>query len=113
MVSNDHARRRRLIAHELRDLAERGQGPLIMAGDFNATRYHRPFRELLATRVRDAHVSRGRGFARTWPQFRRVPAFALLDHVLVSEDIAVTSVTEAHAPGSDHRAVVAALRLPD
>jgi len=96
---------------ELRDVAERSRGPLVMLGDFNATRYHRPFRDLLGTSLRDAHVSRGRGFARTWPQFRRVPAFALLDHVLVSEDIAVREVTEAHAPGSDHRAVVASLQL--
>lgn len=82
----------------------------VLAGDFNATRQHRPFRRLLErTGLRDAHAAAGRGLARTWPAGTRVPPFALLDHVVVSDDIVVVDVRELDAPGSDHRAVIARL----
>jgi endonuclease/exonuclease/phosphatase (EEP) superfamily protein YafD len=87
-------------------------GPLIALGDFNATLDHASFRHLLkATGLRDAHDARGRGLVRTWPQGRRVPAFAHLDHVLVSPELAVGAVRDHAVVGSDHRAVVAELAL--
>jgi endonuclease/exonuclease/phosphatase (EEP) superfamily protein YafD len=96
---------------ELTDLAEESTGPMIMAGDFNAGRQHRPFRALLGTRLRDAHLDRGRGTARTWPAKRGVPPFTLLDHVLVSEEWAVHGIGEFRVPGSDHHGVRADLQL--
>jgi endonuclease/exonuclease/phosphatase (EEP) superfamily protein YafD len=95
---------------ELTVLAEGEDGPLLLAGDFNVTRQHRPFRQLLGTDLRDAHLETGRGRARTWPAGRRLPPFALLDHVLVSPHFAVDATAEVDVPGSDHRAVVADLR---
>jgi endonuclease/exonuclease/phosphatase (EEP) superfamily protein YafD len=93
------------------DLA-RVDGPLIALGDFNATLDHPSFRNLLkATGLRDAHDARGGGLVRTWPQGRRVPAFAHLDHVLVSPELAVGAVGDHAVVGSDHRAVVAELAL--
>lgn len=90
-------------------LTERTAGPLVVAGDWNATLAHGPLRDLLAAgRVRDAHVDAGRRFARTWPA--RVP-LALLDRVLVSRHMAVRSVSEVRLPGSDHRAVAAELTI--
>jgi endonuclease/exonuclease/phosphatase (EEP) superfamily protein YafD len=90
----------------------RADGPLIALGDFNATVDHASFRHLLkATGLRDAHDARGRGLVRTWPQGRRVPAFAHLDHVLVSPELAVGAVRDHAVVGSDHRAVVAELAL--
>jgi endonuclease/exonuclease/phosphatase family metal-dependent hydrolase len=84
-------------------------GPLVVAGDWNATMAHGPLRRLVAGgRLRDAHVDAGRGSARTWPA--RLPV-ALLDRVLVSPEIAVESIREVRLPGSDHRAVVADLAL--
>lgn len=100
--------RRQLI--ELTELAAGERGPLVLAGDFNATRHHRSFRRLLATSLRDAHLETGRGLARTWPANHRVPPFALLDHVLVSPHLAVTSTEEVEVTGSDHRSVVATVR---
>ena len=96
---------------ELADIARGTTGPLVLAGDFNATTQHRPFRELLDTRVRDSHVLRGRGLARTWPVELGVPTFALLDHVLISEELSAQRVEEVHLPGSDHRGVRADLAL--
>jgi endonuclease/exonuclease/phosphatase (EEP) superfamily protein YafD len=86
--------------------------PLIAAGDFNATLWHRPRRDLLAGPLRDAHVDRGRALARSWPNQKPGPPFALLDHVLVTPMIRVDDIAERTLPGSDHRAVIADLRLP-
>lgn len=83
--------------------------PVVLAGDFNATRQHAPFRALLESGLRDAHQERGRADARTWPVGQLLPTFALLDHVLVSDELIIHSVREVTLPGSDHRAVVTRL----
>jgi len=89
------------------ELAGSTTGPLVVAGDFNATFAHGPMQELLASsRLRDAHVDAGRPRARTWNA--RLPT-ALLDHVLVSPEVAVRSIAEHRLPGSDHLAVLAEL----
>lgn len=88
--------------------------PLIAMGDYNASSDHRSFRALLAVGgLRDADDARGRGLVRTWPTDRgwRLPAFAQLDHVLVSRQLAVLGVHERTLPGTDHRAVIADLAL--
>ena len=83
--------------------------PLIAAGDFNATLWHQPMRQLLDGPLRDAHADRHRALATTWPVGKPGAPFALLDHVLVTSTIDVRSVAERTLPGSDHRAVVADL----
>lgn len=99
----------------LADVAQIGASlpsPAVLAGDFNATSQHAGLRAVLErTGFRDAHQASGRGLARSWPAGRGV-AFALLDRILVHPDIAVIATSEAGVPGSDHRAVVAHLRLP-
>lgn len=85
------------------------EGPLVVAGDFNATAAHGPLRRLVGgSLLRDAHVSAGRPFARTFPAALPV---ALLDRVLVSPEVAVEAIAEHRAPGSDHRAVTADLAV--
>jgi endonuclease/exonuclease/phosphatase family metal-dependent hydrolase len=87
-------------------------GPLVVAGDFNATRYHRSFRRLLSDRLADAHEERGRGLAATWPRDQwPLPPLMRLDHILVSPDIDVLSVREGLGQGSDHRPIIADLAL--
>jgi endonuclease/exonuclease/phosphatase (EEP) superfamily protein YafD len=88
------------------------RGPLVVAGDFNATRYHPSFRRLLSERLGDAHERRGRGWATTWPRDRwPLPPLMRLDHVLVSPDIGVRSVREGLGQGSDHRPIIVELVL--
>jgi endonuclease/exonuclease/phosphatase (EEP) superfamily protein YafD len=88
-------------------------GPQVVAGDFNASRDHRPFRELLAAGFRDAADIAGRrpwpGF--TWPANRRYPPIMRLDHILVSPGITVSETRTVSIPGSDHRGVLAVLEL--
>jgi endonuclease/exonuclease/phosphatase (EEP) superfamily protein YafD len=88
------------------------KGALVVAGDFNASRYHPSFRRLLSGGLRDAHELRGRGWAATWPQDRRpLPALMRLDHILVSPGVDVRSIREGVGQGSDHRPVIADLAL--
>jgi endonuclease/exonuclease/phosphatase (EEP) superfamily protein YafD len=86
--------------------------PVILAGDFNATRHHPSFKRLLAAGLRDAHHEVGRGSAKTWPNgLFPVPSMGL-DHVLVGEGIQVLHVHEAPAHGSDHNPVIVDLAGP-
>ena len=84
----------------------------IMAGDFNATLDHRELRALLDRGWVDAADSVGAGLTWTWPAKRRRALPLTIDHVLVDRQVRVEDVTVVNVPGSDHRAVIAQLRLP-
>ena len=85
--------------------AEQTPGPLVVAGDFNASVDHPGMRQLLAAGLRDAHETAGAGRPTTWPNGRSVPPFVHLDHVLV-RGLDVESVEDFRIPGTDHDAVV-------
>jgi endonuclease/exonuclease/phosphatase (EEP) superfamily protein YafD len=96
----------------LAEVVARVEGPVVAAGDYNATLGHTPLRRFLAdTGLRDAHTAAGRGLARSWPASGRLPALGLLDRVLVSPEVAVVEISERTMPGSDHRAIVSTLAL--
>jgi endonuclease/exonuclease/phosphatase (EEP) superfamily protein YafD len=89
-------------------------GQQIVAGDFNTTRDHRAFRELLDAGFLDcADAARRRpwpGF--TWPAGGRIPPVMRLDHVLVSRPGATVSESRIiRVPGTDHRGVLAVIKL--
>lgn len=88
--------------------------PSVLAGDFNATEDHRPFRDLLGQGWTDAHEPKGCGFDATWPtgpNWRLPLPVYRLDHVLVTDDFEVLDLRLADPGGSDHIPVVAELRL--
>ncbi|MEO5877788.1 MAG: endonuclease/exonuclease/phosphatase family protein [Streptosporangiaceae bacterium] len=92
--------------------APRRAGPVqILAGDFNATFDHARFRALLGRGYADAADRRGQGLDPTWGVTQHGPPLTL-DHILVSEAVAVRSYTVHDLPRSDHRAIVAELQLP-
>jgi endonuclease/exonuclease/phosphatase (EEP) superfamily protein YafD len=90
-------------------------GPQLMLGDFNASRDHRPFRQLLDTGLVDgAEAVRTlpwRGV--TWPANKRLrPVAVRLDHVLVTPaSIGVRALRLVSVAGTDHRGVFAELAL--
>lgn len=85
-------------------------GPVVIAGDMNATLDHRRLRTLLAQGYRDAAEQVGAGLRPTWS---RHGVLALtIDHILVPRGAAVTSVEVEPMRGSDHRAVIARVVLP-
>ena len=101
---------RNVWPRQLRALAElaRSPGPpVLMAGDFNATWGHRPFRRLLDVGLEDAAAARGARWEATWPVDRRwVPPVLRIDHVLSGPGLAATSYRTGDAGGSDHRSIV-------
>ncbi len=97
---------------ELRAAVASSPVPAVVAGDFNSTYGHAPFRDLLAVGLRDVHVDAGRGLATTWPRGGRVlPPMFRLDHVLVTDGLETLSVREGVGRTSDHRPVVADLAV--
>jgi hypothetical protein len=116
-----------------RDLARllplaRSSEPQVLMGDFNASRDHQPFRELLAAGFVDcADAAQHRvwpGF--TWPTSwdlysdresqrfpdRRALAVMRLDHVLVSRSRAIVHTAHpVRVAGSDHHAVLAVIEF--
>jgi endonuclease/exonuclease/phosphatase (EEP) superfamily protein YafD len=86
-------------------------GPVIVAGDFNATLDHSVFREAI-TGCADAAEQVGEGLTGTWNT--RWPRWLgpQIDHVLVTGAITAETLSVHDVPGSDHRAVLTRLRLP-
>lgn len=88
-------------------------GPTVLAGDLNASTDLEALRTLMGDRFRDAAELSGSGLQRTWSP--RVGGLALLqlDHVLVSRGTGARSARVVDLPGSDHRAVVARVVVPN
>ena len=93
------------------DLPLRGR-PLVVAGDLNAPVSSPVLRTLLATGLRDAYSSVGRGFGYSYGHDLR-PGFSFLriDHVLVSDDLGLRDCHVGGSAASEHRPVIADLLL--
>ncbi|MFJ5102287.1 endonuclease/exonuclease/phosphatase family protein [Streptomyces sp. NPDC088554] len=92
--------------------AGRGDTPVIMAGDFNATRDHAAFRAVLDDGgLRDGALLGGAGRTPSWPSAVPRPLGAQIDHVLVSEDFAVRDARFLDLADTDHRALLVGLEL--
>jgi endonuclease/exonuclease/phosphatase family metal-dependent hydrolase len=88
------------------------EGPVhLLIGDFNATVDQPTMRALLDDGYTDAALARGRGWQPTW-RSRGVGPALTLDHVLVDRAVGVDAVSGHDVAGSDHRSLVAVLRLP-
>ncbi|MGE0786617.1 MAG: endonuclease/exonuclease/phosphatase family protein [Sandaracinaceae bacterium] len=85
--------------------------PVIALGDFNATNHSRGLRGLSRAGLSDVHERLGRGLRTTWPNGVFIAPPLHLDHILVSEDIRAMDVREGVGHGSDHRPVIAELRV--
>jgi endonuclease/exonuclease/phosphatase family metal-dependent hydrolase len=90
-------------------------GLRVLAGDFNATLDHAELRRLIGTGYRDAAATVGAGLRATWPFYgprTSVTPKVTIDHVLVNGTIGVDSYGAFTVPRTDHRAIVATLRIP-
>jgi endonuclease/exonuclease/phosphatase (EEP) superfamily protein YafD len=85
--------------------------PLIMAGDFNATRAHPAFREL-ARSFNDAAAAAGPLPIPTWPASMPVPALLAIDHIL-ARGLVATGWQRIWIPGTDHYGIVATVTSPE
>jgi endonuclease/exonuclease/phosphatase (EEP) superfamily protein YafD len=83
--------------------------PVIIAGDFNTTPYSPIFKKLLHdSRLKDTRD--GFGWLPSWPAYLP-PMWIPIDHILVSQDIAVLTRETGPYIGSDHYPVIAELSL--
>jgi len=88
-------------------------GSVVVAGDFNSSKFHRPMRTLSTSYDNASSYSLTTAFSPTWPaQPYRWWRYSLqlldLDHVLV-KDLPVVDFSRFSIPGSDHLGVVATL----
>ena len=88
-----------------------GAGAVIVGGDYNSTPDMRQFRDLLTNGYRDAVHETGAGFAPTFPADTWYPPLITIDHVLTRNAV-TTSVSVVSVPGSDHRALLATIQVP-
>lgn len=90
-------------------------GDVVVAGDFNATFQHRPFRGLLDQGLHDVAIDRGRAWQRTWPAngdlSSKVGGFIRIDHVLTKGSVTGTSIRTGDGDGSDHHSLLTRLAL--
>ncbi|MFD0362603.1 endonuclease/exonuclease/phosphatase family protein [Nocardia sp. GCM10030253] len=94
----------------IRDILDAQQGPAIVGADFNATRDHSAFRDLLRGRFATAAEQAGVGPLPTYPSDYRWGPVIGIDHILVA-DATADEVRTVSVPGSDHRAMIARVRL--
>jgi endonuclease/exonuclease/phosphatase (EEP) superfamily protein YafD len=94
---------------EIAALARTLPAPLVVAGDLNVTPFSPHYGALLRAAGLRAASPRG-PWQPTWPTFLP-PAGIQIDHILISPRIAVDAYALGPAVGSDHRPIVADLRL--
>jgi endonuclease/exonuclease/phosphatase (EEP) superfamily protein YafD len=94
------------------------RGPVVLAGDFNATLDHRPMRDLLGLGYADAARQANSGWQPTWPSDpdaeHGLPfgiGVMAIDHVLVGKQFSTISTRTYRIDGSDHRALLARLAV--
>ncbi len=102
---NGHLKEMRRVA----GIAKVAPGPVIVAGDFNATSWSHSF-GVFRAELGLVHMGR---FLPSWPaEVKGLPQLAI-DHLWVSKDLTITDVHLGPNTGSDHRPLVANIRLPD
>jgi endonuclease/exonuclease/phosphatase (EEP) superfamily protein YafD len=105
----DLARARDRSLQSAAAIVRSGDGPVVALGDLNLTPYSPVFSRFLAEAgLRD--VMNGSRWQPTW-MAGFWPLALRIDHVLVSRDLCVEGAEVGPAIGSDHRPVIARLRL--
>lgn len=87
--------------------------PVVVAGDFNATRDNAFIRHLERMGFTDSATAAGSGLVRTWPTDRgALPPLFGLDHVMTRGFPPAIATHTADVPGSDHLALIVQLPAP-
>ena len=96
----------------VRDLGPARAGDsVVLLGDFNALPWWDSIRELEEVGLVDAWSASHARLGPTWSLWSWLPAFARIDYVFAPASLAIDGIWTISIPGSDHRGVVADLRL--
>jgi len=90
---------------------EAGPGAVIIGGDYNSTPDMRQFRDLLTDGYSDVVQQLGSGFAPTFKADHPLPPLITIDHIL-TRNAAATTIETVKVTGSDHRSLLATVRVP-
>ncbi|MGQ4617299.1 endonuclease/exonuclease/phosphatase family protein [Nocardia sp. R7R-8] len=93
-----------------REILDAQRGPAVVGADFNATRDHTAFRDLLRGSFASAADQAGAGLLPTFPADRSWGPVIGIDHILLA-DATAEQVRALSIPGSDHRALLSRIRL--
>ena len=87
--------------------------PTAVVGDFNGSRWHPSFRDLLDHGLTDAHEALGQGWSVSWPMGMGLlpPTFVRIDHALYGDGLTPTALEDLGIPGSDHKGFVVTFAL--
>ena len=85
-------------------------GPLVVAGDLNATGEHLTLREL-AAKAGLTDTAAGQGWHPTFPADAWYPPLIQIDHVLASSDFRTTRYRTVRVPGTDHLGLLVTLAV--
>lgn len=100
-----------LVRLRARLTVDAARGPVLAAGDWNATYSHLPMRRVLDAGVRDASEASS-SWRPTWPtQWREswLRPVVAIDHVLMSKEFLATATRTVNVHRTDHLALVAQL----
>lgn len=109
------ARVRRRQLEGLFDWLDEGRGPVVVAGDFNASPAWPAYKEItgqLVDLVAEWSSRNGARPERTWAVRPGWPRLLRIDHVF-GRGVTATDVTVAPIVGTDHRAVIVDLEVSD
>ena len=95
---------------EVDEILAATSAPAIVGADFNATHDHSAYRALLDGAFASAADQTGDGVLLTYPSDRRWGPVIGIDHILVAGGVA-EQIRTLTIPGSDHRAVLATIRM--
>jgi vancomycin resistance protein VanJ len=109
---------RQLQSRVVAELLKRERGPVLLAGDLNATEETLVFKELRGAGLRDCFTEQGQGYGYTYGHLLfkyRLPWLKLswmrIDHVMVNGGFRTLRCWAGSAAASDHRPVLADLVL--
>jgi len=104
-----YAETRRLYMKAVAEAAVRTKGPVVVAGDFNATPWSQPYRALRDDAALTDAAAR-RPWLTTWPVWFPGPGLQI-DHVLVNRGVLVRRLERGPSVGSDHYPLTADLTI--
>jgi len=106
-TSGPCAARRAQQLSKLGEIAEKIEGPLILAGDFNATSWSRAFATF---QQKSRQQWNGGGQTPSWPSLLGWAGIKI-DHIMVNSGLSMQSLSSGPNVGSDHLPVIAVVVL--